>query len=143
MERWILYALLSMLFAGMTSIIAKFGLRDMSSETGLAVRTSIVLVIVLLHAIVSGNLRELPNIAKTTPTAVLYLCLSGITTSLSWILYYRAIKDGDISIVASIDKASIVIVLLLSFFVLKEPVTPKILLGCGLIVIGVLLLVWK
>ncbi|MCS6808005.1 MAG: EamA family transporter [Bacteroidota bacterium] len=143
MERWILYALLSMLFAGVTSVIAKFGLRDMSSEVGLAVRTSVVFCIVLLHAALAGNLQEVSTIATTNPMAIVYLCISGITTSLSWIFYYHAIRHGHVSIVASIDKASIVVVLLLSFLILKEPITPKILLGCGLIVAGVGVLIWK
>jgi transporter family protein len=143
MERWILYALLSTLFAGMTSVIAKFGLRDIGSEAGLAVRTSIVFMIVLLNAFVGGNLREISSVLITTPAAIVYLCVSGVTTSLSWIFYYHAIKHGDVSIVASIDKASIVIVLLLSFLVLKEPITPKIFVGCCLIVAGVAVLAWR
>ena len=71
------------------------------------------------------------------------LVLSGVTTTLSWLFYYRAMKDGLVSYVAAIDKASIVITLILSFVLLKEPVTPKILVGAGLIFVGMLVLVWK
>jgi transporter family protein len=71
------------------------------------------------------------------------LIASGITTTLSWLFYYRAMKDGPVSYVAAIDKASIVITLLLSFFLLKEPATPKVLLGGGMIFAGMLILVWK
>jgi transporter family protein len=71
------------------------------------------------------------------------LIASGITTTLSWMFYYRAMKDGLVSYVAAIDKASIVITLLLSFVLLKEPVTPKIIAGGLFIIVGMLILVWK
>ena len=71
------------------------------------------------------------------------LIVSGITTSLSWLFYYRAMKIGLVSYVAAIDKASIVITLLLSFLLLKEPATPKIMVGGGLIFVGMLVLIWK
>lgn len=74
---------------------------------------------------------------------ILFLCISGVTTSLSWIFYYRAIKIGDVSVVASIDKASLVITIFLVFFFLNEPLTPKVLIGAGLIAAGTLVLVFK
>ena len=78
-----------------------------------------------------------------TKKDIIFLCISGLTTTLSWIFYYRAIKIGDVSVVASIDKASLVITILLAFFFLKEPLTPKVLLGAGLITAGTLVLVFK
>ena len=78
-----------------------------------------------------------------TGKQTLLLVVSGITTTLSWIFYYRAMKDGLVSYVAAIDKASIVITLILSFILLKEPATPKVLVGGGLIFIGMIVLVWK
>ncbi len=140
MQNWTLYALISMLFAGITSVIAKFGLKDLPSDVGLAIRTLFVTVFVLANAFIFN---EVKMWQQATPKAILFLAISALTTSLSWIFYYKAIKIGDVSYVASIDKASIVITLLLSFWVLKEPVTPKILLGGSLILAGMLVLVWK
>lgn len=74
---------------------------------------------------------------------LIFLAISGITTSFSWIFYYRAMKEGQVSYVASIDKASIVVTLLLSFLILKEPITAKVLLGAGFIITGMLILIWK
>ncbi len=140
MEKWIIYAILSMVFAGITSVVAKFGLKEVSADVGLALRTSVVFIFVLTNAVLFQNIKELQFITKKS---VLFLILSGITTSLSWIFYYRAMKTGVVSYVASIDKASIVITLLLSFTLLKEPVTPKIIIGAALIVVGMLVLIYK
>ncbi len=141
MERWIIYAIISMVFAGLTSVLAKYGMKDLSSDTALAIRTSIVFAIVIANVLIFKNAYQELQLAPLKN--LLFLTLSGITTSLSWIFYYRAMKEGNVSYVASIDKASIVITLLLSFTLLKEPITPKILLGAGFILTGMLILVWK
>jgi transporter family protein len=140
MPVWIVYALASMFFAGLTSVIAKFGLKNVPSDLGLAVRTAMVFALISLNAIVFRHTQYMSNFTKKD---ILFLCLSGVTTALSWIFYYRAIKVGDVSVVASIDKASLVITIILAFFFLKEPLTPKVLLGAGLIVAGTLVLVFK
>ena len=140
MPTWILYALLSMLFAGVTSVIAKFGLKNVPSDLGLAIRTTMVFVFVWINAFA---LKHTQHMSSFTKKDILFLCISGITTSLSWIFYYRAIKMGDVSVVASIDKASLVITIFLAFFFLNEPLTPKVLLGAGLITAGTLVLVFK
>jgi transporter family protein len=140
MPTWILYALASMLFAGLTSVIAKFGLKNVPSDLGLAIRTSVVFVFVWLNSI---GFRHIKHIGNFTAKDILFLSVSGLTTTLSWIFYYRAIKMGDVSVVASIDKASLVITIFLSFFFLNEPLTPKVLLGAGLITLGTLVLVFK
>ena len=140
MQNWLLLALASMLFAGLTSVIAKFGLKDISADLGIAVRTTVVFGIVLLNFFVFENAKSLQTL---TQKAVVFLAISGLTTSLSWIFYYKAIKIGNVSQVAIIDKGSIVITLLLSFLILKEPFTPKIALGAGLVVAGLLVLAWK
>jgi bacterial/archaeal transporter family protein len=141
MEKWVLYAIVSMLFAGVTSVIAKFGMKDLSSDTALTIRTAVVFIIILCNALFFRNaiseLKHAPN------QNYWFLAISGLTTSLSWIFYYRAMKLGPVSYVASIDKASIVITLLLSYFLLKEPITPKLLVGAGLIFIGMVVLIWK
>lgn len=129
-----------MFFAGLTSVIAKFGIKNVSSDLGLAIRTTMVFAIIVINAVAFKHTQQLSALTKKD---VLFLCISGITTSLSWIFYYRAIKIGDVSIVASIDKASLVITILLAFFFLKEPLTPKVLLGASLIILGTLVLVFK
>ena len=141
MEKWILYAILSMIFAGITSVMAKFGMKNLSSDTALAIRTSIVFSIIVANAFLFRN--AFTEIQGTSLKNIFFLTLSGITTSLSWVFYYRAMKEGQVSYVASIDKASIVITLILSFVLLKEPVTAKVLLGAGFILTGMIILIWK
>ncbi|WP_460502733.1 EamA family transporter [Hymenobacter agri] len=125
----------------MTSVIAKFGMKNLSSDVALSIRTAVVFVLVVGNAFILNNaVAEIKNSPKSN---LLFLAISGVTTSLSWIFYYRAMKEGEVSYVASIDKASIVISLLLSFVVLKEPLTPKIALGAAFILTGMFILVWK
>ena len=140
METWILYAILSMIFAGLTSVLAKYGLQNISADFGLGIRTTIIFIIITLINLVGTKYKEFSNL---TGFQLTLLVASGVTTTLSWIFYYRAMKDGLVSYVAAIDKASIIITLLLSFFLLKEPVTPKIMFGGSLIFIGMLVLIWK
>ena len=140
MQTWIIYAILSMIFAGLTSVLAKYGLQNISADFGLGIRTTIIFLIITAINLVGAKYREFANLTSLQLTL---LVASGITTTLSWIFYYRAMKDGPVSYVASIDKASILITLLLSFLLLKEPVTPKILAGGALILVGMLVLVWK
>ncbi len=140
METWILYAILSMIFAGLTSVLAKYGLQNINPDLGLGIRTTTIFFIITVINIIGARYKELPLL---TGKQTLLLVVSGITTTLSWLFYYRAMKDGLVSYVAAIDKASIVITLILSFILLKEPATPKVLVGGGLIFIGMIVLVWK
>jgi transporter family protein len=140
METWILYAIISMIFAGLTSILAKYGLQNINSDLGLGIRTATIFVLVTSFVLITDKTKDLTLL--TTKQTIL-LILSGITTTVSWIFYYRAMKDGLVSYVAAIDKASIVITLVLSFILFKEPTTPKILIGAALIFVGMLVLVWK
>ena len=140
MQTWILYAILSMIFAGLTSVLAKYGLQNISADFGLGIRTTIIFVIITAINLVGAKYKEFSNL---TGFQLTLLAASGITTTLSWIFYYRAMKDGLVSYVAAIDKASIIITLLLSFLLLKEPVTPKILIGGLFIFVGMLVLIWK
>ena len=141
MEKWIIYAIISMVFAGLTSVIAKFGMKDLSSDTALAIRTIVVFLIVVGNAFLFRN--AFAELQKAPKSNLIFLAISGLTTSLSWIFYYRAMKIGQVSYVASIDKASIVVTLLLSFILLKEPITAKVLAGAGFILIGMIILIWK
>ena len=140
MESWILYAIISMIFAGLTSVLAKNGLQNINPELGLGIRTTTIFFLITAINVIGSKYKELPLL---TSKQTLLLVLSGITTTVSWVFYYRAMKEGPVSYVAAIDKASIVITLILSFVLLKEPATPKILIGGGLIFIGMLVLVWK
>jgi transporter family protein len=141
MEKWMVFAIISMVFAGLTSVIAKFGMKDLSSDTALAMRTTVVFALIMTNAFLFKN--ALTEIRNSPSSNIIFLVISGITTTLSWIFYYRAIKEGPVSYVATIDKASIVVTLLLSFVILKEPLTGKVLLGAGFILIGMLILVWN
>jgi transporter family protein len=140
MERWIIYALLSMLFAGITSVIAKFGMRNVNGDTALTIRTSMVFILVWVNAFALDNVKKISLLTKKD---ILFLCLSGLTTTISWVFYYRAIKEGKVSVVATIDKASIVITLLLSFFILKEPFTWQVGVAGTLISAGLLILIYR
>jgi bacterial/archaeal transporter family protein len=141
MEKWKIFALISMLFAGLTSVIAKFGMKNLSSDVALSIRTMVVFSIVMVNAFLLNN--AMSEIKQAPKSNLIFLAISGITTSLSWIFYYRAMKEGQVSYVASIDKASIVVTLLLSFIILKEPITTKILIGAAFILIGMVVLIWK
>ena len=140
MKNWVLYSLISMFFAGLTSVIAKMGLKNVSSDTGLAVRTIVVFIFIWVNKISFQSVKDFRNLTKTD---ILFLSISGITTSLSWIFYYKAIKIGDVSQVALIDKASIIITLLLSFLILNEQFTWKVAVGGTFILVGLLILTLK
>lgn len=137
MERWILYALLSMAFAGFTSVIAKLGLAGISGDLGLAVRTCFVFVFVLMFAAAVVPPAELRSLNLKN---LLWLGLSGVTTAGSWVFYYKAIKLGQVSTVALIDKGSVVIALLLAWVLLGEPLTPPKLVGGALMVGGLFII---
>ncbi len=141
MEKWKTFAIISMLFAGLTSVVAKFGMKNISSDVALSIRTAVVFGIVVANAFLLNN--AVAEIKQAPRSNLIFLAISGITTSLSWIFYYRAMKEGQVSYVASIDKASIVVTLLLSFVLLKEPVTAKILAGAAFILTGMIILIWK
>lgn len=140
MDRTILFALISMFFAGLTSVLAKFGMKNVSGDTALVVRTSLIFVLVWANAFA---FRHAQSLTLLTRKDYVFLCLSGVTTFLSWLFYYRAMKDGNVSVVATIDKASIVVTLLLSFWILKEPFTWRLAAGASLILAGLVVLVWK
>lgn len=136
MKQYQIFAIISMIFAGLTSVIAKAGLKNVSGDTGLAVRTSFVFVLIWLNIFVFNHIKDFSNLTKRD---IILLGCSGVTTTISWIFYYKAIKVGNVSEVALIDKASIIITLSLSFLFLNEQFTWKIALG-GLLIIGGLLI---
>lgn len=140
MQQWVIYAILSMIFAGVTAVLAKYGLQNISADFGLGVRTSVIFIIITIMNVIGSRYKEF---AALTKLQLWLLIASGITTTLSWIFYYRAMKDGLVSYVSAIDKTSILITLVLSFFLLKEPFTPKIAIGATLIFAGMIVLIWK
>ena len=137
---WLLYALLSALFAALTAIFGKLGVKDINSDLATAIRTVIILFITWGIVLVRGNASGLSNIPRNT---WIFLVLSAIATGLSWLFYYRALQLGRVQQVAVIDKGSIFFTILLSFLFLKEPLTPRVLVAAALIFCGMLVLVWK
>jgi transporter family protein len=137
---WFLYALLSAIFAALTAIFAKLGLKDVNSDLATAIRTVIILFITWGIVLFRGNFGGLTSLSRNN---WLFLVLSAIATGLSWLFYYRALQLGKVSEVAVIDKGSIVFTILLSFFFLREPLTPRLLLAVALIFGGMLVLVFK
>ncbi|MSS75395.1 MAG: EamA family transporter [Methyloglobulus sp.] len=140
MEKWVVFALISMIFAGFTSVIAKMGLVGISGELGLTIRTLFVSLFVLGFAAVAVPTSDYSLLSRTN---ILWLGLSALTTTLSWIFYYKALKLGDVATVALIDKGSVVVAILLAWLVLKEVITLRILIGGALIVGGLLVMVKK
>jgi len=141
MAQWIIYALLSSLFAALTAIFAKKGLATIDSGLATAIRTGIVLIVTWLLVFYRGKANETALLSKSN---WIYLTLSALATGASWLFYNRALQLGEVSGVAAIDKGSIVFTILLSFIFLGEPLSPKILVGGGLVFAGMLVMVfWK
>jgi len=137
MKTWVIYAVVSMVFAGLTSVIAKLGLSGISGELGLTIRTCFVFVMVLGFAVFAVSPSE---ISAVTRTNYFWLGLSAATTKLSWVFYYKALKEGDVSTIALIDKGSIIVAVFLAVFILKENITPKTILGAGVMLVGLLII---
>lgn len=140
MPTWLLYALVSAFFAALTAIFAKAGLKEVNSDLATAIRTGIILFITWGIVFFKGNAGGINNLSKNN---WLFLTLSAIATGLSWLFYYKALQLGKVSEVSAIDKGSIIFTILLSFLFLKEPMTPKLLIGAGLVFAGMLVIVWK
>lgn len=137
---WKLYALLSALFAALTAIFAKVGVRDVDSNLATAIRTTVILLLTWGIVFATGHLSEIKTVPKYT---WIFLLLSGISTGLSWLFYFKAIQLGDVSRVAPIDKLSVVLTMILAFLLLKEPMSPKVIAGGALICAGSILMLWK
>ncbi len=140
MERWVVYAFLSMFFAGFTSVIAKQGLVGISGELGLTVRTLFVFFFIVLFALFALTPSEFGGLRKVN---YLWLGMSGVTTALSWVFYYKALKVGDVATVALIDKGSVLVAIFLAWFILKEVITLRIMVGAGLMILGLLVIAKK
>lgn len=134
---WLLYAILSAIFAAVTSILAKIGIEGVNSHLATAVRTVVVVFMSWITVFVTGAQGGISNISKKS---WLFLILSGLATGASWLCYYKALQTGDASKVVPIDKLSVVITLVFAFVFLKESFTPKSFIGCALITAGTLVM---
>ena len=132
-KSWLLFALLSAVFASLTSIFGKMGVENVESNLGTAIRTIVVLAMAWAMVFVTGEQKDLGKIDRKS---AFFLLLSGITTGLSWLCYYRALQDGLASVVVPIDKLSILVTIVFSGLVLKEKLSRKAGVGLVLILTG-------
>ena len=135
---WVIFAILSAIFAALTSILAKVGIEGVNSNLATAVRTIVVVLMAWFMVFVTGNLNGIVDISKKS---WLFLILSGLATGASWLCYYKALQLGEASKVVPIDKLSIVITIVLAFIFLGEQITLKTLIGCCLIVTGTFVMI--
>ena len=137
---WLFYAILSAVFASLTSILGKVGIEGVESNLGTAIRTVVVIVMSFVMVSVTGKVKDIKRIDKKE---LAFILLSGLSTGASWLFYYRALQDGEASIVVPIDKLSSLVTIAFSYFVFKEKLGKKALIGLVLIVVGTLVLLIK
>ena len=135
---WFIFAILSAIFAALTSILAKIGIEGVNSNLATAVRTIVVVLMAWLMVFVTGSQNGLMDISKKS---WIFLILSGLATGASWLCYYKALQIGEASKVVPIDKLSIVITVALAFLFLREKITLKTLIGCSLIAVGTFVMI--
>ena len=135
---WFIFAILSAIFAALTSILAKIGIEGVNSNLATAVRTIVVVLMAWLMVFITGSQNGLMDISKKS---WIFLILSGLATGASWLCYYKALQIGEASKVVPIDKLSIVITVALAFLFLGEQITLKTLIGCGLIAVGTFVMI--
>ena len=135
---WFVFALLSALFAALTSILAKIGIDNINSNLATAIRTAVVLIMAWGMVFIAGTQSQIVDISKKS---WIFLILSGIATGLSWLCYYKALQIGEASKVVPIDKLSVVITMILAFVILKEAVTVKTVIGGIFITLGTFVMI--
>ena len=135
---WFVFAILSAIFAALTSILAKIGIENVNSNLATAVRTIIVVLMAWFMVFITRNQNGIVDISKKS---WIFLILSGLATGASWLCYYKALQLGEASKVVPIDKLSIVITIVLAFIFLGEQITLKTLIGCCLIVAGTFVMI--
>ncbi|SLL36961.1 aromatic amino acid exporter [Mycobacteroides abscessus subsp. abscessus] len=136
----IILALLAAIFAALTGILAKIGIKDVNSNLATAIRTIVVVIMAFLMVLIT---KQLDSVFLVSRKSLVFLVLSGLTTGLSWLCYFKAIQIGDVSKVVPIDKSSVILTILFSFIFLGEPVTTAIVIGGTLIAIGTFVLIGK
>ena len=135
---WFFFALLSAIFAALTSILAKIGIEGVPSNLATAIRTVVVILMAWAMVFLTNSQTELVNISRKS---WLFLILSGLTIGASWLCYYKALQMGNATEVSAVDKFSLVITLVLAFFFLQDVLTFKTIIGCILITIGTLVMI--
>ena len=136
-KSWMIYAILSAVFAALTSILAKMGISGVESNLGTAIRTGVVLIMAWVIVFARGKQKQMKSINKKE---LLFIGLSGIATGASWLCYYYAIQKGIVSVVVPIDKLSIIVTVAFSYLVFKEKLSKKAILGLCMMVAGTLLM---
>lgn len=137
-NRWLIYAVLSAVFASLTAILGKIGIEGLDSNLGTAIRTTVVLVMAWMMVGVTGKYHQ---IGKTDKNELRFILLSGLATGASWLCYYRALQEGPASVVVPIDKLSILVTIVFSWLVFHEKLSKKAACGLICIIAGTLLLV--
>ena len=137
---WLLYAMLSALFASLTAILGKVGIAGVESNLGTAIRTCVVLVMAWVVVLVTGKRRAVRAVTKSE---LGFICLSGLATGASWLCYYKALQDGLASVVVPIDKLSILVTIAFSYVVFGERLSRRALLGLCLVAAGTLAMIIK
>ena len=135
---WFFFALLSAVFAALTSILAKIGIEGVPSNLATAIRTVVVILMAWAIVFLTNSQTEIVNISRKS---WLFLILSGLATGASWLCYYKALQMGNATEVSAVDKFSLVITLILAFFFLQDVLTFKTIIGCILITIGTLVMI--
>ena len=135
---WFFFALLSAIFAALTSILAKIGIEGVPSNLATAIRTVVVILMAWAMVFLTNSQTEIVNISRKS---WLFLILSGLATGTSWLCYYKALQMGNATEVSAVDKFSLVLTLVLAFFFLQDILTFKTIIGCILITIGTLVMI--
>ena len=135
---WFFFALLSAVFAALTSILAKIGIEGVPSNLATAIRTVVVILMAWAMVFLTNSQTEIFNISRKS---WLFLILSGLATGASWLCYYKALQMGNATEVSAVDKFSLVLTLVLAFFFLQDVLTFKTIIGCILITIGTLVMI--
>ena len=133
-----IYALISAIFAALTSVLAKMGIGDINSNLATAIRTTVVLIFSWLMVFLVNSQGEIGQISKKS---LVFLMLSGLATGISWLTFYKAIQMGEVSKLIAIDKLSLVFTIIFAFLILGEVASKKAIIGAILITIGTLVMV--
>jgi len=135
---WWIYALLSALFASLTAILVKVGIKNVDSDLATAIRTVVILVITWGIVFFKGSFQSITTLSKHN---IVFLVLSGVATGLSWLFYFKALQVGKVSQVAPVDKLSVALTIILSFVFLGEALSVKTMIGTVLIIAGVIFVI--
>lgn len=137
---WWIYAILSALFASLTAIFAKLGVANINSNLATGIRTVVILVMLWCIILARGEAKGISSLSKQN---IAFLVISGIATGLSWLFYFKALQLGNVSQVATIDKLSVALTIILAIIFLGETLTLKTAIGAGLIITGALVMIMK